>query len=170
MGGVKFQNLNQVAKRIWDWCEQQNIYVFASYIPSKDNKEADEESRRCLSEIEYELRQEEFELIIQTFGTPSIDLFASRHISKCSRFISWHRDPEAVTIDAFTVSWSKEFGYAFPPFSLIPKVLQKAIADKAKMILVVPFWPAQPWFPVFSSLLIAEPLMLHPNHNLLLSW
>ena len=49
-------------------------------------------------------------------------------------------------VDSFMYDWSKEaFLYAFPPVSIIHKVVQKWIQDKTHRILVVPFWPTQPW-------------------------
>ena len=32
------------------------------------------------------------------------------------RYASWHPDPHASIIDAFSVSWGNEYFYAFPPF------------------------------------------------------
>ncbi|KAJ8909247.1 hypothetical protein NQ315_005083 [Exocentrus adspersus] len=48
-------------------------------------------------------------------------------------------------------------------------MLQKIIKDKAKGILVVTLWTAQPWYPLFEKLLCSEPLILHSDYNLLLS-
>lgn len=79
------------------------------------------------------------------------------------------KDPYAWEIDAFTVNWKQFNFYAFPPFSIILKVLKKIKQDKATGILVVPFWPTQPWYPVFKSMLIREPLIFDPNINHLLS-
>lgn len=45
MGSVQFPELNILTRKIWQWCEQRNPFLFASYIKSKDNKEADAESR-----------------------------------------------------------------------------------------------------------------------------
>jgi len=42
-------------------------------------------------------------------------------------------------VDAFTLNWNKFFFYAFPPFILVIKVLQKIRAEKAKGIVMVPF-------------------------------
>lgn len=103
------------------------------------------------------------------FGSPDIDLFATRVNTKCKDYVSWTRDPEAIAIDAFTLQWNKFFFYAFPPFILINRVLQKVKAEKAIGILVVPDWPAQPWYPLFRSMLESEPLVLRANYNLLLS-
>lgn len=103
------------------------------------------------------------------FGNPEIDLFATRINTKCEQYVSWKRDPYAFNIDAFTISWHDFFFYAFPPFSLILKVLQKIKTDDATGILVVPYWPAQPWFPVFMSLSIVEPIIFPPSKQLLSS-
>ena len=95
------------------------------FIKSKDNKIADGESRRIESETEYELSNEAFERIKREFWEPNIDLFALRINKKCNKYISWHRDPDAEEIDAFTVEWNTRYFYAFPPFKIILKVLQK---------------------------------------------
>lgn len=63
MGGVKFQNLNHVSRLIWCWCEHRNLFVFASYIPSSQNIEADSESRVPRHDTEFALNSELFTLI-----------------------------------------------------------------------------------------------------------
>lgn len=37
MGGVQFPELSDIARDIWGFCEQRNIWIFASYIQSSDN-------------------------------------------------------------------------------------------------------------------------------------
>lgn len=103
------------------------------------------------------------------FGKFDIDLFATNINAKCPLFISWHKDPESITVDAFTVCWSSYYSYAFPPFSIITRVLQKIMTDKAEAVVVVPNWPTQPWFPLFNKLLVSEPMYLKPNKDLLKS-
>lgn len=169
MGGIQFPHLTDITKQLWQWCEQRRIFVFASYIRSSENVIADAESRRVHPDIEWELAQYAFEEIISKFGTPNIDLFASRINKKCNRYISWHADPDAWAVNAFTVSWSNFYFYAFPPFTMILKTLRKIITDKAKGILIVPLWPTQPWYPLFQSLLITEPITFNANQNLILS-
>ncbi|XP_070529863.1 uncharacterized protein [Cardiocondyla obscurior] len=144
IGGIRFKKLSDLSKIIWIWCEERELFIFASYIPSEENEDADFESRRSFRETEFELANEIFKKIVVEFGQPNIDLFASRSNSKCSVYVSWARDPNAVTIDAFTFSWKKDFFYAFPPFILIPKVLQKIRSDEAEDIVVVPQWKTSP--------------------------
>lgn len=167
MGSVRFTNLNSITQEIWSWCEQKNVYLVASYINSKDNREADRASREVHKETEWSLSKASFQRIVSKFGQPSIDLFASRLNKKCSTFVSWKRDPEAIAVDAFTMEWNSLNFYAFPPFSMVLQVLQKIIEDEATGLVVVPLWTAQPWYPIFKSLLTDEPLVLPPNKYLL---
>lgn len=168
MGSIQHLKLDCLTREIWQWCENRKIWLFASYIPSADNWQADKESRITDSDTEWSLAFKYFEEIIKKFGPPQIDLFASNINNKCRRFISWKNDPEALAIDAFTVSWSKEFFYAFPPFSLILRTLRKIVSDNAEGIIVVPLWPSQAWYPLFLRL-AKETFTIGPYTDLLSS-
>lgn len=169
-GGIRVPQLSMLAKEIWTWCEKRELWIFASYIRSKDNSIADFESRRLEPETEYSLADYAFNAIIDKFGEPKIDLFATRANAKCTRYVSWKKDPGSIAIDAFTISWKSKFFYAFPPFSTILRVLEKVRVDEARGVLVVPHWPAQAWFPVFLSMLDSEPIYFKPDINLLLTF
>lgn len=95
MGSVRYRNLNNITRRIWTWCEARNIFIYASYISSSDNKMADAQSRMKNSNVEYNLDSKDFQNIIERFGAPSIDLFASYQNKKCDRFVSRFPDPES---------------------------------------------------------------------------
>lgn len=167
MGGIQFPHLNDLAKTIWQWCEKRNIWLFASYINTKDNVEADEESRKINIDTEWELSDWAFQMIVYKLGQPDIDLFASRTNAKCDVYVSWKRDPDALTVDAFTINWHLRHFYAFPPFSLILKCIRKIISDKATGILVFPYWTGQPWFPLLKKILVSEIIFFKPNRDLL---
>ena len=169
MGGVQFKNLNKITRKIWQWCERKNIWIFATYIASKDNFEADVESRKAKANIEIALSHNAFEKIRRSFGNPDIDLFATRSNAKCSKYVSWKKDPESIAIDAFTISWSGYFFYAFLPFSLILKTIKKIQNDKARGIIIVPEWQGQPWYPLFKKLRISNLLKFDANECLIFS-
>lgn len=169
MGGVQHPHLNRLARSIWQWCERRNIHVFASYIRSRDNVIADHESRLVNVDTEWEISGQVFTQIVNTLGRPEFDLFASAQNYKCSRYASWKLDPYSEIVDAFTFSWQYVNFYAFPPFSLVTKVLEKIVADRATGILVIPYWPAQPWYPLWSRLVISEKIFFGPNKHLLYS-
>lgn len=156
MGSVQFPLLNILAKQIWQWCEARELWIFASYIRSKENLEADFESRHSNLDTEWELSHEIFSIVRDNFGHPDIDLFASRINKKCVKYVSWHKDPFAWNIDAFTIKWKDFFFYAFPPFSQILK---------ATGIVIFPIWPSQAWYPVMKSLLVSNILTFGPSEG-----
>ena len=41
MGVVRLDKFNALARKIWKWAEALGIYLRTSYIPSRENKEAD---------------------------------------------------------------------------------------------------------------------------------
>lgn len=168
-GGVRFSKFHELARVICQWAETRQVYLFASYISSAENKEADALSRIENDDIEWGLNDEFFQSIVEVFGMPNIDLFASSYNTKCRNYVSWKRDPEALVVDAFTIKWTDLNFYAFPPFSLILKTLVKIKNDKASGILVVPYWPGQPWWPFFMELLISKTLIFGPDDKLLFS-
>lgn len=63
-------------------------------------------------------------------------------------------------MDAFSHSWSKGKCYAFPPFSLILRCLQKIETDKWEGIMIVLVWPTQPWYPKLMCLFVNMPRLL----------
>lgn len=88
MGGVQFPHLTNVTREIWPWCEERKITWYASYISSADNEIADAESRHVQPDIEWELSDSSFQIFLQYFGVPEIDIFASRLNKKCFKYIS----------------------------------------------------------------------------------
>lgn len=167
MGSVQFPHLHKIARQIWEFCEQRNLFLYASYIKSSQNTVADFESRKTHSDTEWELAPYAFLDITNAFGVPDIDLFASRSNAKCKKYVSWRADPYAFCIDAFTIKWNDYFFYAFPPFAIILKTLNKRIADKATGIVIVPNWPTQPWYPVFKKLVSSKVIYFNPSSELL---
>ncbi|XP_011164155.3 uncharacterized protein LOC105198980 [Solenopsis invicta] len=162
MESVKFPTLSDLAREIWCWCSRRNIFIYASYIPSAQNFEAHAESRIVSEETEWSLGKQYFDEIEAALGPFDIDLFASSINNKCRDFISWHPDPLAQAVDAFSMSWNQLYFYAFPPFILTLKTVRKIITDRAEGVVVVPWWPAQPWFPLFNQL-VEDPSSLEEN-------
>ena len=104
--------------------------------------------------------------IFSLFGKPDLDLFASRLNHQLTCYVSWIPDPNAVGVDAFTLDWGIQYNHVFPPFSLIPQVLQKVEEDQAEVILVAPHWPTQSWFPKLTRLLVQFPVLLPSRPNI----
>lgn len=160
--GGKTTELNTLARDIWFWCLDKNIHLTAAHIPGTDNVEADKESRSFNEDLEWSLCPEAFSLIKEAYPELSLDLFASRLNYKLPKFVTRRPEPNAFAIDAFSLTWSDEFYYMFPPFSLLPRILQKIEEDNTEAVLVAPIWPTQAWWPSLLHLLVGTAYNL-PN-------
>lgn len=64
---------------------------------------------------------------------------------------------------------NKKF-YAFSLFALVLKTLRKITDDKAERIVVLLFWPKQPWYSLFENLTICNQIRLCPTSDLFASF
>ena len=129
---------------------------------------ADTASRQFRDDLEWKLNPTIFSKIITVFPKPDVDLFASRLNRQLLPYVSWRADPASVHTDAFTLDWSTyDCFYAFPPFSIINKVLTKIEHDEAIGILIAPLWHTQSWFPTMLKLLVRNPIILPFQQDLL---
>ena len=167
MGGNNSSECNAVVRQMWLWCFQKNIFLTAAHIPGVTNVEADRLSRKFHDGTEWALNDEVFDRICTQLVQPKIDLFASRLNKKLDNYVSWQPDPKAVAVDAFSLNWATQSFYAFPPFSLLTKIVQKVQEEAAEGILIVPWWPTQPWYPVVMQMLVDQPRILPHMQRLL---
>ncbi|XP_045206274.2 uncharacterized protein LOC123558461 [Mercenaria mercenaria] len=161
LGGKKHE-LNALARDIWFWCIARNIHISAAHVPGEQNSEADEQSRTVNDDLEWALKSKIFQSVEIRFPGISIDLFASRLNHKTPQYVSRKPDPNALAIDAFALTWTDHLYYIFPPFSLIPRILQKIEEDEAEAVLVAPIWPTQCWWPNLLRIIMDQPIRL-PN-------
>ena len=166
MGGIKSSECNDMAKKIWSWCIERKIWISAEHIPGSENL-ADFESRNYKENTEWKLDSTIVSQIFEIWGTPEIDMFATRLNTQLERFAAWHPDPEAEIINAFSCDWSKYYFYAFPCFSLIPRCLAKLRHDGGECILIAPVWTSQSWFPTLMEMMTDIPHLLPKRENLL---
>ena len=153
--------LQGLTEEIYDWALVRNVELSAAYLPGVENVKADGLSRDATFGHEWKVLPDIFARLCVRFGSPVLDLFATRINSQLPSYVSWFPDPYAVKINAFSFVWdSSVLYYAFSPFSLIGRVLRKVEADRATVLLVAPVWPTQVWFPRLLSMLAESPVFL----------
>lgn len=168
MGTNHSLECNKMTNSLWLWCIANEIWISAAHIPGKENVVADYESRHFNLDAEWKLNRSSLQYALnQLQASPVIDLFASRVNKQFCRFVSYRPDPEAEAVDAFSLSWRELNFYAFPPFCIICRVLQKVRREQATGVIVVPDWSAQPWYPVLHRLLEGPPVKLRCSDRLL---
>ncbi len=175
MGG-RIPRLDRVAREIWSELESRDVFLIASYVNTKENP-ADALTRgvankKQLLDCEVQLNPEVFAMLCaQGPFCPEVDWFASERNAQLPRFYSWNPEPTAEGCDAFLFFWGACVGYIYPPFVLIPRILQKITEDKASIVLVHPDWPGALWGPDLRRMArhtvllpVSADLLRYPDH------
>ena len=147
-------------------CQRESIRLVARHVPGKINILADFLSRpHSILQTEWTLAHNVLRPVWDRWGKPIIDLFSTRFKNRLPLFVSPVPDPLAWKVDALSLAWNGLSAYAFPPIPILSKVLRKAKTESPRMILVAPYWPAQPWFPDLLLLSHVPPLKLCLGKN-----
>ena len=167
-GGTRSPDLSEEVWNILNLCLAHNIQLLVKHIPDRFNTLADLMSRmdKPIS-TEWSLDQEIANKIFQIMDFPSIDLFATRLNHRLPLYVSPIPDQKALSIDALMMDRNHIHAYAFPPFHLIPAVINKIRLSQCKIVLIAPLWPDRPWFPELLGLLVSPPVSLPVIQNLL---
>lgn len=89
-GGTKSPSCNKLVQDIWNRCMQNQVWLTATHLPGALNVMADKQSQQLIDQTEWHLRADVLQEISKIWGTPNIDLFASRlnyQLTKCD--LSW---------------------------------------------------------------------------------
>ena len=97
---------------------------------------------------DYMLDPKCFRYIDQLRGPHTVDRIASIKTKQLDRYCSRYRNPGCEASNAFTVSWSWDSNWIFPPPPPIPKVLRHMSAGHEYGTLIAPEWPSAVWWPL----------------------
>ena len=149
-GSSKSKVLNDLSLEILDFCQEIDVQVIPRRIESEANLVADSVSRGKRIQ-DWSLSSEVADAVFRVYGTPTIDMMATRDSRKVEKFWGWRKDPWAEGIDSLSplTCW-KGLGllYVFPPPPLLGRVLNKIRHSQVKRAIVIaPWWPSKTWFP-----------------------
>ncbi|KZS06633.1 Uncharacterized protein APZ42_029853 [Daphnia magna] len=154
------------AVRLTEFCESRRLSVEAVHLAGVLNVVADRESRSECDSSDWMLCRNTFDRV-NGFSRRERVFFCLAWNAQLPNFFSWGPQPGAAGVNAFARNWKGLSGYAFPPFALIFKCLEKISRERANIVLVCPVWPTQPWFPVLLELVCDVPLILKLTASLL---
>ncbi|XP_068240092.1 uncharacterized protein [Palaemon carinicauda] len=123
-GGLKSKDLCNLTLEFLEWAEMKQIKISARFILGKRNVLADGLSR--MGQVvgsKLSLYPKVAKTRIQKWGSPVIDLFATRLNAQLPVFCSPVPDPVAAFEEAFQHPWDNLDVYAFPPFRMLRQVL-----------------------------------------------
>ena len=155
-GGTRSYTLMQMTIRLLKWCDRKAITLVPVHLPGVHNIQADSLSRvgQTLN-TGWTMAMELLRPVFAKWGEPQVDLFATFANRWLIKFVSPYPDPRAEWTDAMSVPWDNGRGllYAFPPFKMVPQVLQKiAQSPGVRVILIAPLQQAAAWFPELMDL------------------
>ena len=161
-GGTVSDSLCELTGQLLRWTEAHNVLLEARYLLGQSNVLADLLScRNQVLAAEWSLLPQMAKKIIRTWGSPTIDLFATHLNAKLPLYCSLIPDPQAVFEDAFHHPWNHLDVYSFPPFNLVDRVVARVReTPNLSMTLITPLWLEKFWFTDLLLLLTQPPLAL----------
>jgi hypothetical protein len=164
-GGLRGRRLLWEAERILLLLHSRRLRILPAFIPSEENLQADAASRFQLVP-DWHLDPNVVHQMVSLWGTPQIDLFASRQSAQFPRFMSWRAADQPEAVDALSVVWDFDLAFLFPPIPLLKRVVRKLEVSRGVFLLVTPYWEAQTWFASLQALPVLEVRRL-PFHDAL---
>ena len=152
---LKRHKQRDISKEIGDYLLLKEITIIVEYLPGVLNQEADFQSRSMKGLSEWKLKLQIFHALCNIRGTPE-----SRVSHQLLCYISWKLDPFSKRKEAFQRSWKYQKGYAFPPFSLIGRVLRKVQMLQAQILLETSTWQSQSWYPRLLQISVEKPILI----------
>ena len=117
---------------------------------------------------EWSLHTEIVNRIFGTWGTPTVDMFATFQNTHFPQFMPPILEPRALAIDALSQDWQGRSMYMFPPFPLLNKVIQKLrTTQEGEVNPIAPRWPFQSLFPHLLRLCVDHPRIIPYRWDLL---
>jgi len=125
--------------------QQLGVTLEAEWIPTVHNAWADKLSRDRDS-TDWTLGQTYFDSLDSAYGPHTVDHFVSWGNKQLDRYNSAVLDQDRAPVDAFQQYWGADNNWVNPPFTGIPRVLDKIYQDRATATVIVPTWTAQTWW------------------------
>ena len=101
-----------------------------------------------------QLRPDLFAHLDRLWGPHTVDRFSRAASAHTPRFWSRVLEPGCEGINSLTAHWGGENNWVFPPLHMLLPVLNHILRCQAAATVVLPLWPAQPWWPVLCSIAV----------------
>ena len=131
--------------------ELEHIHLKVRYIKSANNPS--DFYSRVIDKSEWMLDPVLAPRYVHRFGPAQVDRFADSMLTLLPRFDASYPCRGAETVDTFSVSWEGTHSWVNPPWRDIGRVLWKLDQEPgASAVLLLPYWPTQPWWPLLQRL------------------
>ncbi|MPC62796.1 hypothetical protein E2C01_056887 [Portunus trituberculatus] len=148
-GYSKSEVLLSLLERIFQEASVRSLHLSALYVPGEENLWADALSCFQHTSVEWQLCPNVFRSQGNRWGTPQVDLFAFPTTAQLPQYFTRNVRTGTGGPDAFAKDWNRwEHIYLFPPPStkVLLRVCRQLRSYRWRVLLLTPWWPAQPWF------------------------
>ena len=119
MRGMQSELRDKICRDIWNFIFDNNMWLYISFIPGKQNLDADFASCQLNPTTEMAVPEEVFHSVCMELNFYlSVDMMASRTNNKCKNYFSFCPDPFCLGVNAFYANWNHDKMYIFSPISL----------------------------------------------------
>ena len=147
-GSSRSLPLLRASESLLSLAASRHLTLSALHLPGRHNVWADALSRTEDSSVEWSLHPDTFSDLVELFGRPDIDLFASVENHHLPLYLTKGLPTAAGGPDALLTTWSRwPYVYLFPPpAAVVMSAVCRRLRDfRGKVLLVAPLWKAQPW-------------------------
>ena len=145
--GSRKPALHEVALRVFSIAIEHQIRLEPEWVPRELNEKADFLSR-IVDFDDWYLNPGVFAWLDSIWGPHTVDRFADSNNCQLARFNSRCWNPGSEAVDTFTTDWWGENNWWCPPVTLVPRAISHAEVCMAVGTLIVPEWPASPFWPL----------------------
>jgi ribonuclease HI len=133
-----------IAQQILLYAFHHHIQLEVDWVPRELNTVADDISK-YVDQSDWQLNPSMFSYLNSMWGPFAVDLFASASTTQLPMFFSKFYTVGSSGVNAFSFHWDRP-GWAYPPVSLVSRILVQAESQCARLCLVVPHWIATAWW------------------------
>jgi hypothetical protein len=153
-------------------CTTKGVTLLPDWTPASNLTYQDTLSRQIYSRRDdWMMHKTTVDHIRDQLLQTRVDLFASNNSKTHQLYMAPTPQPDAIGTDAFNYNWrtiSKMFGplWIHPPWKHIGRCLIKCLSDKTSALILVPFRPTAPWWPLLQAM-TTRSLYIPPDQAML---
>lgn len=104
---------------------------------------------------DWSLSPRAFAYIDAAWGPHTVDRFARARSRLLPRFWSRTLEPGCEGVNSLTADWAQDNNFVNAPFNMLLQVLAHIMTCRARATVVLPYWPAQPWWTILKRIAVA---------------
>jgi hypothetical protein len=158
------------ALRLVNFAALKHLSVRAIHFPGEESLIADGESRAYATMADLCMNEWLFDVINSRWGAFTFSLFDANYLCHGLPYGAWKVDPYSTWRDSMIHDWREAPQpanyYAFPPFHMLNRVLERVrLFDIDMICIVAPVWPGRIWWPTMMDMLVDWPLIVPFDEN-----